>query len=114
MKMKVSDLKKIIKEEIKKALGEVSLPDRTMQPGEEVDAIGAEVPDLSSEEQKIIDAMGGGETLLRQDGTIEYRNEQLSVLMPDEIKNRLQKRGIIVDKVMDIDEGAWSLEGIRM
>lgn len=53
MKLKLADLKKIIKEELSNALDEVSMVSdpRVMQPGEEERAIGAEVPDLTPEQE---------------------------------------------------------------
>lgn len=121
MKIKVSELKKIIKEEVIKILGEQPLPrkfartsdPRVMQPDEEEAALGSEIPDLTSEEQAIIDAMGGGDTSRRGE-EIEYTNKELSVLMPDEIRNRLQQKGIMVDRVIDVDVGVWALEGVRV
>ena len=113
MKLKFADLKKIIKEELSNALDEVSMVSdpRVMQPGEEERAIGAEVPDLSSEEQKIIDAMGGGETIIRQDGSIDYVDTLGRDLPDDEVEQRLSSAGLS-PKIVPLGQDAWTLTGL--
>jgi hypothetical protein len=114
MKLKLADLKKIIKEELSNALDEVSMVSdpRVMQPGEEERAIGAEVPDLSPVEQSVVKAMGGGKTILRQDGSIDYMDTLGRDLPDQEVEQRLRSAGLSPKRILPTDQDAWTLIGL--